>query len=59
VLIELGADNAYKEDWTKIHFVLGAFETFEFIFFVHFNVCYSWIYKCVIRVLAEKGSRYS
>ena len=35
VLIELGADNAYKEDWTKIHFVLGAFETFEFVFFVH------------------------
>ncbi|XP_066316782.1 uncharacterized protein [Miscanthus floridulus] len=35
VLIELGADNAYKEDWTKIHFVLGAFKTFEFVFFVH------------------------
>jgi len=35
VLIELGADIAYKDDWTKIHFVLGAFETFEFVFFVH------------------------
>ncbi|XP_066382993.1 uncharacterized protein, partial [Miscanthus floridulus] len=35
VLIELGADNAYKEDWTKMHFVLRAFETFEFVFFVH------------------------
>jgi hypothetical protein len=35
VLIELGADNAYKDDWTKIHFVLGAFESFEFVFFVH------------------------
>ncbi|XP_066351634.1 uncharacterized protein [Miscanthus floridulus] len=35
VLIELGADIAYKDDWAKIHFVLGAFETFEFVFFVH------------------------
>ncbi|XP_066384574.1 uncharacterized protein [Miscanthus floridulus] len=35
VLIELGADIAYMEDWTKIHFVLGAFEIFEFVFFVH------------------------
>ncbi|XP_066310904.1 uncharacterized protein [Miscanthus floridulus] len=35
VLVELGADIAYKDDWTKIHFVLGAFETFEFVFFVH------------------------
>jgi hypothetical protein len=35
VLIELGDDKTYKEDWTKIHFVLGAFETFEFVFFVH------------------------
>ncbi|XP_072149495.1 uncharacterized protein [Setaria viridis] len=35
VLIDLGDDISYKDDWTKIHFVLGAFETFEFIFFVH------------------------
>jgi hypothetical protein len=35
VLIELGADIGHKDDWTKIHFVLGAFETFEFVFFVH------------------------
>jgi hypothetical protein len=25
VLIELGGDIAYKDDWTRIHFVLGAF----------------------------------
>jgi hypothetical protein len=35
VLIDLGADIAHKDDWTKIHFVLGSFETFEFVFFVH------------------------
>ncbi|KAG2538902.1 hypothetical protein PVAP13_9NG371900 [Panicum virgatum] len=35
MLIELGADKAYKDDWTKIHFVFGAFESFEFVFFVH------------------------
>ncbi|XP_072147817.1 uncharacterized protein [Setaria viridis] len=35
VLIDLGDDISHKDDWTKIHFVLGAFETFEFIFFVH------------------------
>jgi hypothetical protein len=35
VLIDLGVDTAHKDDWTKIHFVRGAFETFEFVFFVH------------------------
>jgi hypothetical protein len=35
VLIDLGADIAHKDDWTKIHFVLGAFEPFEFLFFLH------------------------
>jgi hypothetical protein len=35
VLIDLGVDTAHKDDSTKIHFVLGAFETFEFVFFVH------------------------
>jgi hypothetical protein len=35
VLIDLGVDTAHKDDWTKIHFVFGAFETFEFVFFVH------------------------
>jgi hypothetical protein len=33
VLIALGADMSHKGDWTKIHFVLGAFESFEFVFF--------------------------
>ncbi|XP_066320439.1 uncharacterized protein [Miscanthus floridulus] len=35
VLVDLGDDPTYKDDWTKIHFVMGAFETFEFVFFVH------------------------
>lgn len=35
MLIDLGDDISHKNDWTKIYFVLGAFETFEFIFFVH------------------------
>ncbi|XP_066381051.1 uncharacterized protein [Miscanthus floridulus] len=35
VLVDLGDDPTYKDDWTKIHFVTGAFETFEFVFFVH------------------------
>ena len=33
VLIALGADISHKGDWTKNHFVLGAFESFEFVFF--------------------------
>ena len=35
VLVDLGDDPSYKDDWTKIHFVTGAFETFEFVFFTH------------------------
>ncbi|XP_066385371.1 uncharacterized protein [Miscanthus floridulus] len=35
VLVDLGDDPAYKDDWTKIHFVTGAFENFEFVFFAH------------------------
>nr|XP_034592402.1 zinc finger MYM-type protein 1-like [Setaria viridis] len=35
VLVDLGDDSTYKDDWTKIHFVTGAFETFEFVFFAH------------------------
>jgi len=35
VLVDLGDDPTYKDDWTKIHFVTGAFETFEFVFFAH------------------------
>ncbi|XP_066351423.1 uncharacterized protein [Miscanthus floridulus] len=34
-LVDLGDDPAYKDDWTKIHFVTGAFENFEFVFFAH------------------------
>ncbi|XP_066324611.1 uncharacterized protein [Miscanthus floridulus] len=35
VLVDLGDDPTYKDDWNKIHFVTGAFETFEFVFFAH------------------------
>jgi len=35
VLIDLSDDISHKDDWTKIHFVLGVFENFEFVFFVH------------------------
>ncbi|XP_066333876.1 uncharacterized protein [Miscanthus floridulus] len=35
VLVDLGDDPAYKDDWTKIHFVTGAFENIEFVFFAH------------------------
>jgi hypothetical protein len=35
VLVDLGDDPSHKDDWTKIHFMLGAFETFEFVFFAH------------------------
>src|SRR6266540_2136612 len=38
VLIDLGDDTSYKDDWTRIHYVLGAFETFEFVFFAHLMV---------------------
>ncbi|XP_066384627.1 uncharacterized protein [Miscanthus floridulus] len=33
--LESGSGLNQEMDWTKIHFVLGAFETFEFVFFVH------------------------
>ncbi|KAJ1258716.1 hypothetical protein BS78_10G096900 [Paspalum vaginatum] len=36
ILITLGDDISHKGDWTKIHFVLGAFESFEFAFFAQF-----------------------
>ena len=35
VLITLGDDPSYKADWTKIHFMVGAFESFEFVFIAH------------------------
>lgn len=35
VLIGLGDDISHKDDWTKIHFMLGEFKTFEFILFAH------------------------
>ena len=35
VLVDLGDDPTYKDDWTKIDFVTGAFENFEFVFFAH------------------------
>ena len=38
VLTELGDDTSYKDDWTRIHYVLGAFESFEFVFFAHLMV---------------------
>jgi hypothetical protein len=31
--VTLGDDTAHKDDWTKIHFMVGAFESFEFVFF--------------------------
>src|SRR6266540_831897 len=33
VLVTLGDDTSHKADWTKIHFMVGAFESFEFVFF--------------------------
>ena len=38
VLTELADDTSYKDDWTRIHYVLGAFESFEFVFFAHLMV---------------------
>jgi hypothetical protein len=35
VMVDLGDDPSYKDDWTKIYFVTGAFENFEFVFFAH------------------------
>ena len=34
-LVDLGDDPSYKDDWTKIYFVTGAFKTFKFVFFTH------------------------
>jgi len=38
VLADLGDDTSYKDDWIRIHYVLVAFETFEFVFFAHLMV---------------------
>ena len=35
VLITPGDDPSHKADWTKIHFMVGAFEPFEFVFIAH------------------------
>ena len=35
VLITLGEDTTHKVDWTKIHFMVGAFESFDFVFSLH------------------------
>jgi hypothetical protein len=35
VLITLGQDTTHKSDWTKIHFMVGAFESFDFVFSAH------------------------
>jgi hypothetical protein len=40
VLNILGYNIAYKADWIKIHYVLGAFETFEF-FLCTLHISYS------------------
>jgi hypothetical protein len=35
VLITLGEDTTIKSDWSKIHFMVGAFESFDFVFDAH------------------------
>jgi hypothetical protein len=35
VLFTLGEDTTVRADWTKIHTMLGAFESFDFIFCLH------------------------
>jgi len=35
VLVTLGDDPSHKADWTKIHFMVGAFESFEFVAAAH------------------------
>jgi hypothetical protein len=35
VLATLGNDTSHRADWTKIHFMEGAFESFEFVFIAH------------------------
>ena len=32
VLITLGEDTTHKTDWVKIHFMVAAFESFDFVF---------------------------
>ncbi|CAN6175822.1 unnamed protein product [Urochloa humidicola] len=45
VLVTLGDDTSHRADWTKIHFMVGAFESFEFVLIAHLNVSYSWLHK--------------
>ncbi|CAN6331651.1 unnamed protein product, partial [Urochloa humidicola] len=35
VLVTLGDDTSHRADWTKIHFMVGAFESFEFVLIAH------------------------
>ena len=35
VLVNLGDDPSHKADWTKIHFMVGTFESFEFVVAAH------------------------
>ena len=35
VIVTLGEDNMIRTDWTKIHYTLGAFESFDFVFDAH------------------------
>ena len=35
ILIQLGQDPSQKNDWPKIHAMVGAFESFDFIFNAH------------------------
>ena len=35
VLIQLGKDPSQKNDWPKIHAMVGAFESFDFVFNAH------------------------
>jgi hypothetical protein len=35
VLITLGEDTTHKADWTKNHFMVGAFKSFDFVFNLH------------------------
>jgi hypothetical protein len=35
VLITLGEDTTHKADWIKNHFMVGAFEFFDFVFSLH------------------------
>ena len=35
VLTTLGEDTTHKAGWVKIHFMVGAFESFDFVFSLH------------------------